>query len=157
MRTLVVFILSTMSLYVYAQNLDKMSDKKRSPILIEFARNAVKKYAPDYYREYGEPTIERFVWSSEEFVDPEFGCIMGRIYYRVTFPYDKNQEYFENGYSACVAIWADKGGSLYVIMPGNGPGRRFRVNESKLLDKKVDNILPYVKRERPVPIDFRKK
>lgn len=157
MRTLLIFILSVMSLCTYAQNLDKMSEKKRNPILIEFARNAVKKYAPDYYREYGSPTIERFVFNSEEFVDPKFGYIMGRVYYRVVFPYDKSKEYFENGHSASVDIWADKGGRLRDIMPGNGPGRRFKTSESKLLDKKVDNILPYVKRERPVPLDFRKK
>ena len=62
MRTLLLFILSILSLCVSAKNLDRMSTKKRNAVLIELAQNVVKKYAPDYYQEYGDPIIKRFVF-----------------------------------------------------------------------------------------------
>lgn len=129
-----------------AQNLDKMLVKKRNATLIELARKAVKKYAPGYYREYGDPIIERFVIQNSD--DPEFGVRLGRPYYRVTFPYDISKEYFEHGFSSFVDICADKR-VLKGIMPGNGAGRRFKVNQTRSTDKEDVEIIPYVERKRP--------
>lgn len=46
---------------------------------------------------------------------------MGRAYYIVCFPYDKNYELFALGYAAEVIIWADTG-VAYSIMFGNYGG-----------------------------------
>lgn len=146
---LLALVLSIVPLFVFTQNLDKMSVEKHTAFLIELARNSVKKYAPGYYREYGEPTIERLTIEEDCKVPEELkeeGVRSGRPYYRVTFPYDKKKEFFMYGYSATVSIWASTG-KLAVVMVGNGFGRRFK-EKPKKTDKEVE-ILPYEKQERP--------
>lgn len=154
-KILLLFILSVTSLCGMAQNLDKMPVQKRDSFLIKTAKDAVKKYAPGYYREYGKPIIERLVIDDDSVVDAVLGTRMGRPYYRVTFPYDKNKEYFEHGFSAFVQIWADNG-TLQGIMPGNGVGLVFKEVRTRAEEEEVEIIL-YVKREKPGPYDFMKK
>lgn len=154
-KILLLFILSVTSLCGMAQNLDKMPVQKRDSFLIKTAKDAVKKYAPGYYREYKKPIIERLVIDDESVVDAELGARMGRPYYRVTFPYDENKEHFEHGFSAFVQIWADNG-TLQGIMPGNGVGRLFKEARTRAEEEEVE-IIPYVKREKPGPYDFMKK
>lgn len=154
-RILLIIILSVTSLYGMAQNLDKMPVQKRDSFLIKTAKDAVKKYAPGYYREYKKPIIERLVIDDESVVDAILGTRMGRPYYRVTFPYDENKEHFEHGFSAFVQFWADNG-TLQGIMPGNGVGRLFKEARTRAEEEEVE-IIPYVKREKPGPYDFMKK
>lgn len=154
-RILLIIILSVTSLSGMTQNLDKMPVQKRDSFLIKTAKDAVKKYAPGYYREYGKPMIEKFSISNKSVVNDELGARMGRPYYRVTFPYDENKEHFEHGFSAFVQIWADNG-TLQGIMPGNGVGRLFKEVRTRAEEEEVE-IIPYVKREKPGPYDFMKK
>ncbi|WP_455972570.1 hypothetical protein [Bacteroides congonensis] len=146
-RFILIIILLITSLSASAQNLDKMPVEKRNVRLISIAKKAVKKYAPDYYREYGTPKIESYTLKKEG--DLEYGERVGRIRYRIIFPYDENKEYFENGFSAMVEIWADDG-TLTCIFPGNGPGRGFKVNEAGSKNEKVKKF-HYVKRTKPRP------
>ena len=151
MKVLSVLILSFLSIYATAQDFDKMPILKRDSILIELARKDVKKYAPGYYREFETPVIERFVIPynpvDDYATDIDFGTKVGRVFYRVTFPYDTNKEYFQNGMSSAVDRWAD-GGRLKSVMPGNGPGRRFKEFMTHS-ERETVQILPYVVRKRP--------
>ena len=142
--TLILFITSFCA---SAQNLDKMPVEKRNARLISIAKKAVKKYAPDYYREYGTPIIKRAIVKESGHL--EYGVRVGGVGYSVTFPYDESKEFFENGFSAMVDIWADDG-TLYSVMPGNGPGRAFKVGEAGSKNEKVKKF-PYVKRTKPRP------
>ena len=146
MKILSVLILSFLSFYATAQNFDKMSVPKRDSMLINIAKLAVKKYAPDYFREYGTPKIERLIWDGEE-EDLEFGERLGRSFFRVTFPYDESKDYFGYGFSAMVDIWGDDG-TLSGVMGGHGFGRRISVYEARSKDENV-KIVPCVERKRP--------
>lgn len=154
-RILLIIILSVTSLSGMTQNLDKMPVQKRDSFLIKTAKDAVKKYAPGYYREYGKPTIERLVIKEKLLIDSGIGYRIGRVYYRVTFLYDKNREYFEHGFASRVEIWSDTG-RFFSIMPGNGVGRVFKEARTRAEEEEVE-IIPYVKREKPGPYDFMKK
>lgn len=146
MKSLIVlFLISLFSLSLYSQNLDSMSVSKRDLMLINIAKSAVKKYAPGYFREYGTPEIERYIWDGEE--DLEFGERLGRSVLRVTFSYDESKDYFGYGFSAMVDIWGDDG-TLKGVMGGHGFGRRISVHEANSKDKNIE-IVPYVERKRP--------
>ncbi len=147
MKSLIVlFLISLFSLSLYSQNLDSMSVPKRDSMLINIAKYAVKKYAPNYFREYGTPKIERLIWDGEK-EDLEFGERLGRPLFRVTFPYDESKDYFGYGFSAMVDIWGDDG-TLSGVMGGHGFGRRISVYEANSKDKNI-KIVPYVERKRP--------
>lgn len=154
-RILLMIILLITSLSGMAQNLDKMPVQKRDSFLIKTAKDAVKKYAPDYYREYGKPIVERLIIEDNPLNDTGIGYRKGRVYYCITFLYDKNKEYFEHGFASRVEIWSDTG-RFFSIMPGNGVGRVFKEARTRAEEEEVE-IIPYVKREKPGPYDFMKK
>ena len=81
-----------------AQNLNSMPIAQRDSLLISIAKDAILKFAQDYYREYKEPIIE--CWQ----IPLEGGENAGKISYRVTFLYNKTEETLELDYAASVAI-----------------------------------------------------
>ena len=145
-RIILMMILFMTSFCAFAQKLNKMPVEKRNAHLINIAKQAVKKYAPDYYREYGTPQIGSYTFEKDGRL--EYGERAGRTCYEIIFPYDKSKEFFENGFSAFVNIWDD--GTLCGIMPGNGHGRSFKVGEAGSKNEKVKKF-PYVKRTKPRP------
>lgn len=82
-----------------AQNLSKMSETERNKKLVQTAKEAVKKYAPDYYKyTAGKYTIE--------YIDDD--QYVSKPYYRIEFTgYNKEDEYFRNGCAVLVQIWND--------------------------------------------------
>ena len=135
-----------MPVSTFSQNLNKMKEEKRNKKIIKIAIKAVNTYMPGYYREYSKPIIKKLVVDKTEKKYPEFGVREGRILYRVTFPYDKNKEYFSHGFAAEVEIWGDNG-EIYAIMSGNHyGGRRFEEHEARTINKV---LFPYFKAEKP--------
>ncbi|GHS96360.1 hypothetical protein FACS189421_01310 [Bacteroidia bacterium] len=102
-----------------SQNLDSIPKPQRDSILLVKAKETVLKYGPGYYREYKEPQIERGLNPSKGSINKK-GIYPNRVYYRVTFLYDKTQEQLSEKYAATVIFWADQGGEPASIGFGNG-------------------------------------
>lgn len=100
MRKIFIIMLLFAGLSAEAQNLSQMPEAKRNKKLVQTAKEAVKKYAPDYYKyTAGKYTIE--------FCDDnDFGDY--RAHYWVRFmEYDREEEYFRDGCAVLVQIWDD--------------------------------------------------
>jgi len=116
-KKIIFAVLLCVSCNAAAQNLNSMPAAERNALLISIAKDVVLIFGPDYYREYGEPIIERnIVQRGEENLE---GINAGRVIYRVTFLYDRTQERFEMDYAAMVNIWGDTGRPASVLF-GNG-------------------------------------
>ena len=106
----------------WAQNLDKMNEAKRKTALLRIAKEGILEFAPDYYREYGEPEIAHgYVDNVQKFSDDQLKKYRNRSYYTVKYFYDKNEEAFWGDYSACVYIWGDTG-KVFRISSSSGMG-----------------------------------
>jgi hypothetical protein len=104
-----------------AQNLDSMPVSKRDSFLISIAKEVVLKYGPDYYREYSKPIIERHVVPPKGEINIT-GEMAGKVFYQITYLYDKAEETLNWNYAAKVSIWADTGNPIRVYF-GNNIGR----------------------------------
>jgi hypothetical protein len=130
----------------YSQNLDNLPKEKRDSILIAKAKEIVLIWGPAYYREYKSPIIKREVTN----LNYPGG---GRIFYIVTFLYDKTKETLDEDFAAEVRIWADTG-IVGGITFGNGamilPGRNTRCKNS------IEKV-PYQVKEKRDTIDSKYK
>lgn len=142
--TYILIIILLVPAFAFSQDLNQMQENIRNQKLIEIATEAIMTYMPGYYRKYSKPIINKYI-IGKKYEAPEFGVREGRIFYRVTFPYDKNKEYFNNEFAAEVEIWGDNG-EIYCVASGNHNGRRFKEHEAKTI-KKV--LFPYFKAEEP--------
>ena len=113
-----LLLLSVHSLY--AQDLDKLCEKKRNEILIMTAKKVVMKHGPDYYRNYKLPVIEKDSITTKN-ASERHRLNIGRIFYRVKFLYDRKKEELNLNEAAMVAIWEDTGKAFSVLF-GNGFG-----------------------------------
>ncbi|NDV64578.1 hypothetical protein [Bacteroides sp. 224] len=143
-RILFLSIVLIAAISSFSQNLEKMKKEQRDVLLVEIAKNAVKKYAPGYYREYGKPKIEKNIIDKQE--SKESGYKIGRISYKVIFPYDESIEFFYYGFSAAVYIWEDTG-RAFVILVGNSGGRHLPEEKNTRAQEEEIEIIPYIKRE----------
>jgi hypothetical protein len=123
-----------------AQNLDSLSQQARERYLITEATKVVKKYGPDYYREYKVPDIDRLVEND--------GKYAGTIFYCVTFPYDTAKEEFDKGYAATVTFYAKTAKMMGVVF-GNGYYISFDRWE-KYNFNGDDVIVPYQRKRKSV-------
>lgn len=123
MQRKIIFLLCFLySFTFYAQplNLKGMDSKERNAYLVKKAKEVIMNFGPDYYREYKEPEISDLkVFSDENDPRQEIRNIIGREYYSVIIPYDKNKEFLEWSYAAEVGIWADDGEPMLVIFGCN--------------------------------------
>ncbi|NDV64580.1 type II secretion system protein [Bacteroides sp. 224] len=150
-RILILSIVLIAAISSFSQNLEKMKKEQREVLLVEIAKNAIKKYAPDYYREFRTPKITRSLVKDPELVDEEYGVRLGRVIYKVAFPYDISNSEEHIYYSVDVLIWGDTG-TLYIIGIGNGIARAFKENMTRSQEKEVEKI-PYMK-HKPRPTMF---
>lgn len=98
-----------------AQNLKQMSEKDRNEKLVKTAKEAIQKYAPDYYRYTSGNYKITLVEKNSSGYDI-------RDYYEVRFlDYNKDEERFSNGHPVNVQIWADTG-IADIIWSGHGYG-----------------------------------
>lgn len=98
---------------VYKTNLDQLSEEERNEYLLQISRDIIMKVAPDWYRDYGNPEIEKV--TSRESQIPS----MGRTHYRVFRYYDETVEFFNPAYSTAVNV-DEKTGMVTGISFGNG-------------------------------------
>jgi hypothetical protein len=96
-----------------SQNLDYLPQAKRDSILISIAKEAVLRYGPGYYREYKTPVIERGQIPVKGTMNPT-GENAGKIYYRVTFLYDKTQEVLAENFAAIVGFREGTSSPVYI-------------------------------------------
>lgn len=117
---LIVSILVSYNSLGFSQNLDSYPRSKRDSILVSIAKEVVLKYGPGYYRDNIKPEIVRYMFPSDKERNPT-GENANRVYYLVTFGYDKTKEILEYDYSSYVFIWADSSEPKHVFF-GNGIG-----------------------------------
>ncbi len=100
---IILLLLSGMVTTSVAQNLKQMSEKDRNEKLVQVAKEAIQKYAPDYYRyTSGKYTIT--------LIDKNSRGEKMREYFKVRFiDYNKDEEHFANGHPINVEIWVDNG------------------------------------------------
>ena len=94
---------------VYKTNLDQLSEEERNEYLLQISRDIIMKVAPDWYRDYGNPEIEKV--TSRESQIPS----MGRTHYRITRYYDGTVEFFQMGFSTVVNVNGDTGKVIMLL------------------------------------------
>lgn len=109
MKIKLLLILSAFYCLCHSQNLDKLSRKEKNQYLIETAKGIVKKYGPGYYREYKKPIIQRDTISNRDDLSEDDKKEIGRVFFRVHFPYDSSLDYLGTKYIASVTFWEDTG------------------------------------------------
>lgn len=116
MKKIIILTLLVMATAVNAQqNLSSMPEIKRNEYLIKSARDAVKKYAPDFCKYLGGghhiEFIPKSIWSDfpEDFYSVRF------------LDYDINYEFFLNGHAVDVQFNAQSG-IVRFIYSGSGWG-----------------------------------
>lgn len=131
MRVFILILLLFPFANVCAQqvNLGKMSEKERSVYLIQMAKEVTKNFGPGYYREDSKPIITENVFKTDSKHEALLKLV-GRKYYEVTFPYNKEKELLEKEYVSQVIIWENTG-EPYGVMFGNGWGRSFLLRPYK--------------------------
>ena len=136
-----------------AQNAENLTAAKRDS-LISLSKEVILKFGPDYYREYKQPEIIlRQFPSADKINDKRLIKYANRYYYRVSFPYDKTQEFLES-FAAEVDICADTF-MPWGVMFGNGIGRAFWDNDWRdltLEPMKYQEIL--IPRYPPIEIEI---
>ena len=97
---------------VDARDLRKMTETARNRYLLKTAKEAIQKYAPDYYRYTDmEYRVE---------YDTPMNCIFAQTeVYRIRFSYNEEEECFVNDHSVEVHILAETGVAI-AIASGNG-------------------------------------
>ena len=132
-------MLITCIIQVTAKHLDKLPESERNRILIEAAREAIDEYAADYMHATKDPVIFRMdsSWSdiliqdyknALKWDDPQRiysrksgkDVMNGRVFYIVTYPYDKERDYYRMGYAVRVLVWADTH-KAFLLYAGDGP------------------------------------
>jgi hypothetical protein len=117
MRKFIVMLLllSVITTMVGAQNLSSIPERERTEKLVKAAKEAIQKYAPDYYRyTNGSYKIE----SGEKDTSPEIKELM----YSVIFvDYNNEEEFFRNGYAISVNF-REIDGSIQAVVGGQGWG-----------------------------------
>jgi len=104
-----------------AENLDSMPQKQRDSLLITRATTVMKSFYPGYYREGIEPVVTRneffFDGKTHSFGDREDAPLRRgkRVYYKVSFGYNKAKETYHKDYLAKVKFWADEDGKPNTI------------------------------------------
>lgn len=93
----------------FSQKLDKLSRKKRNQYLVETAKDIIKKYGPGYYREYKSPIIQTDTIPNRDNLSERDKKHVGRVFYKVHFPYDPCQDHLGTEYIASVTFWKDTG------------------------------------------------
>jgi hypothetical protein len=144
-KTLSVLIFMGGVFMANSQNLDSMPQAQRDSLLIATAKEVVLKYGPGYYREYKEPVIERGQLPAKGELNPT-GKKAGKIYYRVTFLYDKTIEMLEYDFAAIVGFSGDTGKPTGVQF-GEGIIRRIPEGE---WENAVIEQTPYNERIFPI-------
>lgn len=121
-----------------SQNLDSYPQAKRDSILVSIAKEVILKYGPGYYREFSNPEIKRLKFPPKGERNST-GENANRIYYIVTFRYDKTKELLEFDFAAFVRFWADTGIPDAVSF-GNGIGVNIPESHAKkFISKKQKN------------------
>ena len=112
---LVLFISINCCTQLIAQDLSKLSQKKREQCLIDTAKLTISRFGDERYNKacYGKPKIEKLIVTHPE--DSDYG----KKFYRVTFYSDTTKLIFENGYVAWVQIW-ESTGKGFSVGYGNG-------------------------------------
>ena len=145
---LTVCLLISCIIQVNAKHLDKLPESERNRILIEAAREVIDEYAADYMHATKEPVILRMDSNGADYMikryqkalergDPQRiysrksgkDVMNGRVFYIVTYPYDKELDYYGGGFAVQVYVWADTH-KAFELYAGDGP---FLVN----LDEKT--------------------
>ncbi|NDV64577.1 hypothetical protein [Bacteroides sp. 224] len=130
-KILILSIVLIATSFAFSQNLAKMNDSKRKEYLKKVSKETVFKYGPGYYREYGEPVIERFFVGDKVSGGESFSAEFeeknnGRFFYRVKYPYDETKEFFVTGFAFQVFIWEDIGNPFDITF---GIGRYIDIEE----------------------------
>lgn len=139
----IICVFLCLCISVFARNLDKMNETERREALLHIATEWILEFAPDFYRDYGEPEIlhgyvnrdllRREVFgpdlfgrsytiegAPQSFTEPEFVKYRGRSFYSVTFFFDKTVEAFRENFSSRVMIWGDTGKVFQVRFGAGG-------------------------------------
>ena len=101
---MIIAVLTLQVRMASSQTLDEMPQQQRDSVLIAIAKEVIMKFGSDYYREYQQPVIKRFVYP---YTDVDQGKNQGRITYSVIISYDYSQEKLEKDYAVVVGIWSD--------------------------------------------------
>lgn len=125
--------------------MDSITKIKLDKKLIKMAKEVILKHGPGYYREYKKPII-KYRYVSENTRDLFTSQIlenMGRIYYTVEYPYNKEKELFSQGYAAKIHFWEDF--TIFNVLFGHGMGIP---NYDKLSKAEKRNlVIPFEKRK----------
>jgi len=137
-KQLIVILFVINLIAAKAQQFDMMPSKQRDSLLIAAAKEIVMKYGTDYYREYKPPIIERHKVPPKSEINPT-GEMADRIFYRVIFLYNKEQEQLEYDYAARVAFWNDTSKPSGIAF---GNGRFFMISDNWRTDTTIEQM-PY--------------
>lgn len=98
-----------------AQDLTKLSQRKREQCLIDTAKLTILRFGDEKYSKacHGKPKIEKLTVTHPGAPD------YGKNFYKVTFYSDTTKLIFEYGYVAYVQIWK-KTGKGFAVSYGNG-------------------------------------
>lgn len=102
--------------------LDSVTKKKLDKKLIKLTKEVVLKHGPGYYREYKEPIINyRHVErNARDLSSSVLERNLGRVFYTVEYPYNREEESFNGSYSAKVYFWEDL--TIFYVNFGHGMG-----------------------------------
>jgi hypothetical protein len=128
----VILLCISCNMAVVAQNLDLMPIAQRDSLLISIAKEVVLILGPDYYREYKTIVERRYATGSR---------YPGRVFFRVTFLYDRTQERI-GSFAAEVSIWEDTG-QLSGVLFGNGMGWSLNRADWYRIPYEVGGTVPY--------------
>ena len=139
-KIIIVATMILLAVTVNARDLTKMTEAARNKYLVQTAREAVQKYAPDFYKyTAGEYKIN--------FVPKNIGAGFGNSIYAVDFTsYDRNEEFFQNG--CAVSVWIrEDNGVAYSIYDGHGIG--INISQESLTRGEEQPILKYRRKSQP--------
>jgi hypothetical protein len=128
------------------QSSDSLTKEKRDSILL-IAKEAIMKFGPDYYREYKPPVIERAIIFTDRRLLDGSANQKGRVFYRVTYLYDKTKEDLEKDFAVKICIWGDINSPFEIIfgsgfMMGISGGKEWRNNLSRHVIYEQKQVFP---------------
>lgn len=125
------------------KNLSQLSEAERNKILLKTAKEAIQKYAPDYYK-YTAGEYKIISLNAREVSGGEL-----KPCYAIDFTsYNREEEYFYNNCAVSVTIWADNG---VVWRVGNGHGEDMVIPKEPLTRGTQVPTLKYKKVAPPKP------
>ena len=125
--------------------LDSVTRKKLDKKLLKLTKEVVLKHGPGYYREYKEPIISyrRVKRETRDLFLSDLNANMGRVFYTVEYPYNREEESFNNSYSAKVYFWEDL--TIFYVQFGLNMGI-FRYDTLSRAEKK-NLVIPFIKQK----------